>query len=90
MLPPHANILRTHAFSHKGNSYDVSAYTTPNDPDRSFVDVTHAGNPVIYTYPDGFQATHEYSVKLTTAIDFSKAHGISAVTHLMEDAEQRV
>ena len=90
MPPVPASVFSKHTFSHKGNYYDISAYIKPDHPDQIFVDVTHKGNPVIYTYPDGFQATHEHSVRLTTAFDLSRMHGINAVTYLMQDAEDQV
>ena len=90
MPPKHANVFKMRTFSHKGKTYDISAYTKPDHLDQIFVDVTDNENPVIYTYPDGFQATHEHSVRLRTAFDLSKMHGINAVTYLMQDAGEQV
>ena len=90
MPPQQSNVFNTRQFSHKGNSYDISAYTKPTDPYMVFVDVAQGGNPVIYTYPDGFQAKQEHCVELTTAFDLYKMRGINAVTALMDDAEEQV
>jgi len=74
----------------RGIATTFRAYTKPTDPYMVFVDVAQGGNPVIYTYPDGFQAKQEHCVELTTAFDLYKDARINAVTALMDDAEEQV
>ncbi len=82
-----ATIFKTSNFNHKNLDYIVSAFTEPTNPDQVKIDVTHNGQPVVITYPDGFRATLGYYVDLETRIDMAVAIGVSAVDELMKTAE---
>ncbi len=87
MPSANATIFKTINFSHKNLDYIVSAFTEPTNPDHVKIDVTHNGQPVVITYPDGFRATLGYHVDLETRIDMAVVMGISAVDQLMKSAE---
>ena len=83
------HVFKHSQFSHKNAIYDVSAYQKPSDQ-RLYVIAEHNGGPVVFTYPDGYKASIEYSVEPITAYDFKRATGNSAVDELMETAERDV
>lgn len=82
-----ANVFKTSKFNHKGIDYVVAAFTRPSNPDQVKVDVTQNGNPVVITYPDGYQATLGYYVDLDVRLDMAVVMGVSAVDQLMKSAE---
>lgn len=55
MPSANATIFKTTKFSHKNLDYLVSAFTEPRTPNQVKIDVTHNGQPVVITYPDGFR-----------------------------------
>ncbi|PLU02969.1 hypothetical protein [Sinorhizobium medicae] len=87
MPSANATIFKKNKFNHKNFDYIVSAFTEPMNPEQVKIDVTHNGQPVVITYPDGFRATLGYNVDLETRIDMAAAMGISAVDELMKTAE---
>lgn len=90
MPSANAQIFKTSNFTHNNLDYVVSAFIEPTNPDQVKIDVTHKGNPVVITYPDGFKATLGYYVDLITRIDMAVALGISAVDELMKTAESDI
>lgn len=57
---------------------------------RLYVIAELNGSAVVFTYPDGYQASIEYSVEPITAYDFQRATGNSAIDELMNTAESDV
>jgi len=82
-------VFKHSQFSHKGATYDVSAYQKPGDT-RFYVIAEQGGIAVVFTYPDGYRASIEYSVEPVIAVDFQRATGNSAVDALMSTAEADV
>ncbi len=83
------HVFKHKQFVHKGTQYDVSAYQKPSDV-RLYVIAELNSAAVVFTYPDGYRASIEYSVEPITAYDFKKATGNSAVDELMDTAEADV
>ena len=85
-----ATVVRHQTFAHKGANFDVVAFVEPTDPFTFKVDVTSGKNPVVVTYPDGYQATLCYSVTMSTQLNMSAAKGIDAISYLMRTAENDI
>jgi hypothetical protein len=75
----------THQYN--GRTFDIITYVDPRHPDRISVEPRDNGQPVVVTFPDGYQVTRTYTVDLITRFDLAVGPlKIDAVDNLVRTA----